>query len=291
MTLFNIKEFCIPENTHQVNTCIAKYGDNALILAGGTFIHGLEARGLLSEVEALIDIRKLGMDGLVSNAENVRIGAMTTFAKLEQLVALQNAAWIGAVKDALCYPPMQIKNVATVGGCLAASCPFFDLPTAFMALDGSVTVSGDRVEREIALADLFVGLFENSLKPGELITELRLPKPSGRSASAFIKLEGTANDLAIVNAAVRISVGAKGVCQDARVVLGGGVGDRLLRSANAEKVLKGQLLTDDVIERAAEAVGQDIDPMADHRATAAYRLAMAKVFTKRALSRSLSRLN
>ena len=134
-------------------------------------------------------------------------------------------------------------------------------------------------------------MFENSLKPGELITELKLPKPSGRSASAFTKLEGTANDLAIVNAAVRISVDAKRVCQDARVVLGGGVADRAVRSANAEKSLQGQRLTPEVIQRAAEAVGQDIDPMADHRATAAYRLAMAKVLTKRALSQSLSRLN
>jgi CO/xanthine dehydrogenase FAD-binding subunit len=281
----------MPESRDQVDACIARYGDNALILAGGTFIHGLEARGLLSEVEALIDIRKLGLDGLAASAESVGIGAMTTFARLEQLLALQNSAWLGAVGDALAYPPMQIRNVATVGGCLAASCPFFDLPTAFMALDGSVVISGGGTERESTLGDLFVGLFENSLQPGELITELKLPRPAGRAASAFIKLEGTANDLAIVNAAVRISVGAGGTCRDARVVLGGGVGDRVQRSAAAEDLLKGQILTDGVIRSAAESVGQDISPMADHRATADYRLAMAKVLTQRALNRALGRLD
>jgi len=291
MTLFNMKEFCMPESKEQVDACIARYGDNALILAGGTFIHGLEARGLLSEVEALIDIRKLGMDGLAASAASVGIGAMTTFARLEQMVALHNSAWLGAVEDALACPPMQIMNVATVGGCLAASCPFFDLPTAFMALDGSVTISGPGTERESTLSDLFVGLFENSLHAGELITELKLPRPSGRAASAFIKLEGTANDLAIVNAAVRISVGAGGKCQDARVVLGGGVGDRVQRSAAAEDLLRGQILTDGVIQSAAESVAQDISPMADHRATAAYRLAMAKVLTQRALNRALGRLD
>ncbi len=291
MALSRLKKFCIPENSHQVDDCVAEYGDNALILAGGTFIRGLEVRGLLSEVEALIDVHKLGMDGLVSGVGNVRIGAMVTFAALEQLAELHSAAWLAAVRDALACPPLQIRNMATVGGCLAASCPFYDLPTAFLALDGSVTVSGAGAQREIGLADLFVSLFENSLEPGELITELTLPRPPGRSASAFIKLEGTANDLAIVNVAVSISVDAAGVCEEARVVLGGGVGDRVVRSATAETVLKGQQLTHEVIEHAAAAVGQDIEPMADHRATAAYRLAMAGVFTKRALNQALSRLN
>lgn len=291
MALVKLKEFCIPESPNQVDACVTKYGDNALILGGGTFIHGLEARGLLSEVEALVDIRKLGLAGVASTADGVRIGAMTTFAQLEQLPDLKDTAWLGALKDALTYPPMQIKNVATVGGCIAASCPFFDLPTAFLALDGKVTASKSGAKRQISLADMFVGLFENSLELGEIITELNLPKAVGRSASAFIKLEGTANDLAIVNVAVRITLDAAGVCLDARVALGGGVGDSALRSASAEKALQGQKLSDDVMQRAADAVAQDIQPMSDHRASAAYRLAIAKVFTKRALNQALSRLN
>ncbi|NMM26939.1 MAG: hypothetical protein HHJ12_06540 [Glaciimonas sp.] len=291
MALRNLKEFCIPAKREQVGAVFDKYGDGALFLAGGTFIHGLEARGLLSEVEALVDIRKLGLDGLAVTAEGIRIGAATTFAGLAQTPDLNNAAWLGALKDALAYPPMQIRNVATVGGCLAAACPFFDLPTAFMGLDGRIAVQGSGAQREMELAELFVGLFENSLKPGELITELMLPKPVGRSTSAFIKLEGTANDLALVNVAVRVSVDPDGICRDARVALGGGVGDRVLRSPSAEGLLRGQEITDKLLRAAAEAVGQDIKPMTDHRASAAYRLAMAKVFTRRALNRALGRLN
>lgn len=291
MALRKLKEFCIPENSDEVVALLDKYGDGALILAGGTFIHGLEARGLLSEVEALIDIRKLGLDGLVSATEGIRVGAMATFAALEKLPEVSSAVGLGAVKDALGYPPAQIKNVATVGGCLAASCPFFDLPVAFMALDGKVTVLGTGAKREIELGELFAGLFENSLEPGEIVTELMLPRPAGRSASAFIKLEGNANDLAIVNAGVRLTVNAAGVCQDARVVLGGGVADRPVRAISAENLLKGQRLAGEVLHQAGEAVGQDIDPMTDHRASAAYRLTVAKVLARRALSRALSRLD
>lgn len=291
MALRKLREFCIPADRAQLGACFDKYGDGALVLAGGTFIHGLEARGLLSEVEALVDIRKLGLDGLSAGADGVRVGAGTTFAGLGQLAELNDSAWLGALKDALTYPPMQIRNVATVGGCLAAACPFFDLPTAFLALDGRLTLQGGGATRQIELAELFVGLFENSLSPGELITELLLPRPAGRSASAFLKLEGTANDLALVNVAVRLDVDAAGVCREARIALGGGVGDNALRSPAAEALLRGQRITEELLAGAAAAVGQDLEPMTDHRATAAYRLAMASVFTRRALQRAADRLN
>jgi aerobic carbon-monoxide dehydrogenase medium subunit len=291
MALRELKQFCIPANREQVGAVFDKYGDGALFLAGGTFIHGLEARGLLSEVEALVDIRQLGLDALSATSEGIRAGAAVTFAGLLQTPGLNSAPWLGALKDALAYPPMQIRNVATVGGCLAAACPFFDLPTALMALDGRIALQGQGASREMELTDLFVGLFQNSLEPGELITELILPKPSERSASAFIKLEGTANDLALVNVAVHLWVDGAGTCQQARVALGGGVGDRTVRSPSAETLLRGQKLTPGVLQGAADAVGADIEPMTDHRASAAYRLAMAKVFTRRTLQRALERLN
>lgn len=291
MALSNLKEFCVAADATELDACIVRYGDNALILGGGSFIHGLEARGLLSEVQALVDISRLGLGATESSPSGLRLGATATYAQVEQLDEVRSAPWLGAVRDALAYPPLQIRNVATVGGCLAASCPFFDLPTAFLALDGRVSLSRTGYIREIGLADLFTGLFETCLASGELITALQLPMPPAHSASAFLKLETTANDLALVNVAVRLSLDAGGACHEARVVLGGGVGDRVTRSVSAERLLQGQKLDDDVLRRAAEAVGADIDPMEDHRASAAYRLAMARVFTKRALNKALDRLN
>lgn len=290
MALRKLKEFCVPERMEEAVALLEKYGSSAMILAGGSFIRGIEARGFLSEVEALIDIRKLGLDGLSSGSDELRVGAMASFAQLKQASEVQTAAWLGTVKDALTYPPLQIKNVATVGGCLAASCPFFDLPVAFMALDGRVTAISAAAKREIGLGGLFTGLFENSLARNEIISELILPRNSSRSASAFIKLEGNANDLAIVNVAASLTIDALGLCREARVVLGGGVGNRVVRSPSAEMLLQGHDLTDERLQLAAEAVGQDINPTTDHRASAGYRLTVAKVLARRTLSRARDRL-
>jgi carbon-monoxide dehydrogenase medium subunit len=289
--LRNLKEYCLPASSADALEALGQYGENGLLVAGGTFVHGLEARGLLSHVEALIDLRGLGLDRIHADASNVRIGAAATFARVREHADLRTDAHFGALQDAMTYPPLQVRNSATVGGCVAAACPFFDVPTALLALDAMAIAVGRGGTRELPLADLFSGMFANSLATDEYLSEVRVPKRAGRSTSGFCKLEGNANDLAIVNAAVCLSVDAAGICTEARVALGGGVAETPVRSAAAERVLQGARLEAAAMSAAAEAVAGDIEPMSDHRASAKYRRAMAKVFTRRALARAVARLH
>jgi len=190
----------------------------------------------------------------------------------------------------MAYPPPQIKNAATIGGCVAASCPFFDVPAAFMVLDAEAEVRNPGSVRSRALPDLFDGLFANSLEPDEFITGVTIPEPPANSVTAFMKLETNANDLAIINAAVRLTLDDAGKCREARVVLGGGVSDRFVRSESAERVLKGNAPSGELFLAASEAITADISPMADHRASAPYREAMAKLFLRRTLERAAQRI-
>ena len=154
------------------------------------------------------------------------VGATTRLAQLEASEFIQQEAWLGAVRDAIAYPPVQIMNTATVGGSIASACPLFDLPTSFLALNGEVQAHGPDGSRDIPLEAFFSGLFENSLNPAEFVTAIRLPVPPPNSASAFIKLETNANDLAIVNAAVSVTLDDANRCEQARVFIGGGTGER-----------------------------------------------------------------
>jgi CO/xanthine dehydrogenase FAD-binding subunit len=266
------------------------YHGSALIVAGGSFVHGLDARGLLLGIEALIDIRNLGLKHVTADTEGLTIGAMVTFTELQQLEEVQSSAALGAVRDALKHPPLQIRNVATVGGNIAAACPYFDLPTAFMSLDTIVKVQGPDGRRDLDLQEMMVGLFQNALEPNELVTGLFLPRLPARSSSAFMKLETNANDLAIVNVAVRISLDQAGKCQEARVAVGGGVAETAVRAMAAERLMQGEKISDDLVQRVGTAVQSDLRPMSDHRASAAYRSAMAKTLTERALRQALGRL-
>lgn len=291
MTMPGLSDYFVPDHQSEVIELLQRFGENALIVAGGTFVHGMEARGLLTEVEALIDIGKLGLNGITHDSSGVILGATTTFTELIQADVVQNSPAFGAMQDALGYPPLQIQNVGTVGGCLAASAPMYDVPASFLVLDGVACAKGANGDRKIPLTDFFVGLFENALKPDEFIAELNLPVLPDRTASAFIKLETNANDLAIVNVAVRFTLDDAGCCQDSRVVIGGGVGERYVRSASAESKLNGAKAGNALFRDASESVAADIDPIADHRGSAEYRRYIAVVYTCRALGRALERLN
>ncbi len=289
MTLSSVEAFHSPTDASAVVQLLQQHEDSALIVAGGTFLHGLASRGLLTGIEALIDIQGLGLDSIVVDSGNAVIGATTRLAQLEQNEAVQQEAWLGAVKDAIAYPPVQIMNAATVGGSIASACPLFDLPTGFLALNGEVQAHGPDGGRAIPLEAFFSGLFENSLAPAEFVTAIRLPAPPPGSASAFIKLETNANDLAIVNAAVSVTLDGASRCEQARVFIGGGTGETPARAGTAESLLAGAVLDETVIGSVAEAAQADVDPISDHRASKEYRVHMAGVLVEKALRRAISR--
>jgi len=285
-----LSDYFIPEQQSELIELLQRFGENAMIVAGGTFVHGLEARGLLSEVEALIDIGSLGLSGIATDSSGVILGATTTLAELKQADFVQNDPAFGAVKDALACPPVQIRNVGTVGGCLAASAPMYDVPATLLVLDGTAHAMGVNGAREIALTDFFTGLFENALQPDEFITEVRLPAHAAGTASAFLKLETNANDLAIINVAVRFTLDEAGLCQDSRIVIGGGIGEHYVRAGSAESALNGAKPGDDLFKAVSTAVTSAIDPITDHRGSEEYRRHMAVVYTRRALGHALDRL-
>ena len=77
-----------------------------------------------------------------------------------------------------------------------------------------------------------------------------------------------------------------GVCKEIRVSLGA-VAPTPFRATAVEDTLRGQQVTPDSIRAAAEAVVDQVDPLTDFRGSAEYKLAMAIVFTRRALEQVL----
>ena len=290
MALTSVQTFHSPEDSKGVVELLGKYEDSALIVAGGTFLHGLVSRGLLSGIEALINIQKLGLNKIEVQGDSISIGATTLLGQLQACEQVQNEAWLGAVKDAMTYPPVQIMNSGTVGGSISSSCPFFDFPVTLLALGGNVQAEGSGGARTVELSEFFAGLFENSLGADEFVTGVTIPVPSGKNTSAFIKMETNANDLAIINLAVSLAMGDDGNCASARVFAGGGVGETPVQCSAAEGILSGSALDDETLEKAGQAAADELEPLSDHRASAEYRKAMGKVLLKRAVAKAIERL-
>ena len=288
MSLHGLEQFHRPQHPEEVVQLLTAHGDEALIVSGGTFIHGLVARGLIGNVRHLIDITGLKLNYINYDNNHLTIGSSTVFRQLETDAHIQNDQSLGAIKDALTYPPTQIKNAASLGGCIASACPFLDLPISLLALDASVKVTGSNGERDIHLENFFVSIFENTMDSDELLKEVTIPITKN-NASAFAKLETNANDLAILNAAVSVTATGR-MCESIRVFVGGGVGEVPVRAVSTETTLVGQDITEANISQAAVKARQDVDPLSDHRASAEYRVAMTEVLIRRCIKSCINRL-
>ena len=75
MALPELKDFYLPGQPGEVARLFEEYEDSALFVAGGTFIRGLGARGLLGGVQALVDLRRMGLDAIAADERGFRIGA------------------------------------------------------------------------------------------------------------------------------------------------------------------------------------------------------------------------
>jgi carbon-monoxide dehydrogenase medium subunit len=142
------------------------------------------------------------------------------------------------------------------------------------------------------------GLFESSLAPGELLTEVRIPRPAAGSGGAYLKIERKVGDYAVAAVAVQLRLEA-GAIAELRLGLTN-VAPVPMRARGAEASLLGKpapsaaaLASDAALEAALEAAGSaaaaECDPSADLRGSADYKRDLVRVLTKRAVRAALAR--
>jgi aerobic carbon-monoxide dehydrogenase medium subunit len=250
----------------------AEHGDEAKFLAGGHSLLPL-MKLRLAMPEVLIDLGRVpGLSFIEDRGDHVAIGALTRHRDVEtsgllarEVPLLAHAA--GQVGDP------QIRHRGTIGGSVAHGDPASDLPAVVLALDATLVARGPAGERQIPAGEFFRSLFETALEPGELLTEIRVPKPAAPGWS-FQKFTKRAIDWAIVGVAV----------QGSAVALVN-MGPVPLRAAATERALAGGASPAEAAALAAEGTS----PPADNNASSAYREHLARVLVRRALEESAAR--
>ena len=236
-----------------------------------------------------MDITKLELRYVKTSGESLRMGASTTLTELANSSDL-NRPSLQAIGDALRETrPIQVRNAATVAGCICSGLPFFDLPVALLALNASVRVYGRNGYRKIPLERFFLGYFSVDLKRGEFVTEVDVPVHNAKTASAFQKFSITGDDWAIVNVAVFLSISSNNKCKRVRIAVGGAVGATPVRATRAESVVLGKTLSAEMLRKASEEAASEIQPDTDIRASAEYRRKLCTVLVERSLKQALSR--
>ena len=275
-------EYHKPESVRAAAALLAETPDAKLLAGGHSLLPAMKLR--LASPTAIVDLG--GVDGLdgIDAAGRVTIGAMTTYGAIRDSRALRRALPIlSDTADSVGDPAVQARG--TIGGALAHSDPAADFTAVFLALDGSVDVTGANGSRTIAADDLFVDLFTTSLEPDEIITSVSFPAAKSGSGAAYEKFRHPASGSAVVGVAAVVSSGSDGVVDSARIAVTGAT-SKATRATAAEEALVGKQLTDETIAAAAAAAADGLEINGDHFASEEYRRHLISVLTGRALTRA-----
>jgi carbon-monoxide dehydrogenase medium subunit len=265
---------------------LLRNNSGAKILAGGqSLIPAMRFR--LATPETVIDINGIPqLDFIEERADHLAIGALTREHSLEDSKAIRERYPLLFDTAKVIADPL-VRNRATVGGNIAHADPANDHPATMLAYDAKVVARGAAGERIIPIDQFFTGLFENSLKPGEILTEIRIPKPGPGAGGAYLKLERKVGDYAVSAVAVQLTLAA-GTVKSVRIGLTN-VSPVPMRAQRAEAQLTGKTLSEDVLEAAGKAAAAECEPSGDLRGSVEYKRDLTRVLLKRAVRAAAER--
>ena len=262
-------------------------GPDVKIMAGGQSLLPL-MKLRLAAPEKVIDIGRLSeLRGVRRDGDKVVIGSLTTYTELLGDETIQQ---YGLLRDVLPgIADVQTRHLGTIGGSVAHSDPATEMPACLLALDAEIVARSKGGERTIAIDGFFEGPFQTKLEPNEIVTELRIPAPMGEAGSAYLALAQPASGYAIAGVAVIVMRATDGSISASRVAITG-VADAPYRAKAVEEALTGSDGSAGAVASAAAHATDGVTAMSDIHADAAYRAAMAAVYTKRAIEAALARL-
>lgn len=318
-------EHLAPATLSEACSLMIEHGEKARLLAGGTdLLVACKLRNsrpsCLVSLGGIPELKGIRFD----EREGLRIGAMTSLNALrnDPLVARHYPALAEA---AAAVGTRQLQYMGTLGGnlCLDTRCMYYnqseswrkaraaclkmggevchvvpkgkkcyavfsgDMAPALMVLNAQVTLFNGEGERTLSASDLYTGDGKDPIhiRPGEILREVMIPPPAGRQGSTYLKYRVRgAIDFPLAGVAVRLVTTEAGVCHDCTVVVNA-VSSAPMLVPEAGDLLKGKVLTEDLINQAVEKAAGAAHPVANtFGATPSYRRKMIAILTRRALT-------
>ncbi|HBC49417.1 MAG TPA: carbon monoxide dehydrogenase, partial [Gammaproteobacteria bacterium] len=218
--------------------------------------------------------------------DDIVIGAMTSEnAVIADPVLNEKVPLLPEAAKLIADP--QVRNRGTIGGDIAHGDPANDHPALALACDAVLTIAGPNGTRQVPASEFFLGTYWTALEESDILTEITVKAfPSGAGYS-YKKLKRKTGDWATAACAVVIALSG-GTVSHIRITLTN-LGPTALRAHEAESILMGQQVSDELIRQAAEKAMEICDPAEDLRGDAEYKTAMAGQMVQRAIHDALSK--
>lgn len=252
----------------------------AKVLAGGTDLL-VQIRTDVIEPDLIVDIKGIQEVRTISEENGgFRVGAAVTGAELEEHPAF-GKAWPGVLEGTNLIGSTQVQGRATMGGNLCNGSPAADSVPGLIAAGAIATVAGPNGTREMPVADIMVGPRKLAIAKDEFIVSFFFPARPAKSSDAYLRfIPRTEMDIAVVGAAVNVTLDDTGTITDASVSLGA-VAPKPLLVTDAAKAIIGTKLEDSALEALGAACSAACNPIDDKRGTIEYRTKVAAVLGQR----------
>ena len=277
-----VPQWLAPTTLEEALELRARYGDEATVVAGGTFIGILMSQRIMMPgvLLALRNVRELAFiegnqgDYTTTRGAPLRIGAMTTHRAVERSAFIRQNWPILAHTFSLVASP-RVRNQATVGGVLADADYASDPPAMLCAMGARAGARSPDGGREISIEELITGYYETSLHPNELLVEVRIPRNVEQAVYRKFRSRSSEDRPCVAVASAR--VGGK-----LRVVVGA-VAERPQYFPDICSLADGEQLTRELAIEIGRRYAESITPISDSRGSAEYRRRVIAVEVRRAL--------
>ena len=281
-------EFFEPKTIGEAAALLTRYGGEAELLGGGTdLIIGMKDRTVTPKY--VISLEKVpGIEGITYHDTNgLWVGAMTKMRALERS-SIVRERYTALAEGAEEVGSIQIRNLATLGGNIAHGSPAADTAAALLVLDAQVKIASGEDERTVPIADFYLGPGQTVLQAGEILTGFSMPPRSAKSGSQYLKHKiRQVMDLAFVGVATSVSL-SNGTVADTKIGLAA-VAPKPIRATNAEAIITGNSVSDNLLQQAAGAAAAQSSPISDLRCTAEHRREIVAALTKETAMTAVAR--
>jgi carbon-monoxide dehydrogenase medium subunit len=279
-------EMCRPDSLEEVLDLLARYGDDAKLLAGGqSLVPAMNMR--LSRPKVLIDLARVGgLDAIRADQDHVAIGAFVRQRAAERSETVQRDVRLLAQALPLVAHPA-IRNRGTIGGSLAHADPAAEIPGVVLALDAEMVVVGRGGRRIVKAEEFFVSYLTTALAHDEVLIEVRVPRMPAGTRTAFVEMSRRHGDFAIVGVALALEFAEPPThCRTARIAVIG-LGGRPIRLQRTQRSLAQQPLTDLSVREASEVAAAEVEPESDLHASSHYRRRLTATLVERGVRQAL----
>jgi xanthine dehydrogenase small subunit len=270
------RQFFSPRSVDELCVLLKEHPE-AVMVAGATDV-GLWVNKQMQTLETIIYLGAVSeLQVLEDDGESLKIGAAVSYTDSMQAIAAHYPAFLPLIER---LGASQVRNAGTVGGNIANGSPIGDMPPGLIAAGSSLVLRGSEGQRVIDLENFFIAYGKQDLREGEFVEQILLPVPQANRIFASYKIsKRIEQDISAVCGAFSVQIDA-GTITDARICYGG-MAEIPKRAGNCEKILIGKAWQQESIELAMESMQSDFSPISDMRASANYRLQVAKNLLQR----------